>query len=41
MRSLTKTTHLLNYNANVLRKTYKEQKSLIEQKSKSSFNFDF
>ena len=41
MKNLIKTAHLLNHNANVLKKTYKKQKSSIKQKDKSSLNFDF
>ena len=41
MRSLAEVTHLLNHNADVLRETHREQKSSVEQKSKSFFDFDF
>ena len=41
MRSLTETVYLLNHNAGVLRETHKEQKSSVEQKSKSFFDFNF
>ena len=41
MRNLTEAAHLLNHNADVLRETHEEQKSSVEQKSKSSLDFDF
>ena len=41
MRSLAEAVHLLNHNADILREIYEEQKSSVEQKSKSFFNFDF
>ena len=41
MKSLAETAHLLNHNAGVLRETHEEQKSLVEQKDKSFFDFDF
>jgi hypothetical protein len=39
--NLARAAHLLNHNAGVLRGTYKEQKSLVEQKGNSSLNFGF
>ena len=39
--SLAGAAHLLNDNAGVLRGAQREQKSLVEQKGKSSFDFDF
>jgi len=33
--------HLLNNNAGVLRGAQKEQKSFVDDKTKSSFDFDF
>ena len=41
MRSLIEAVHLLNHNAGVLRGTHEEQKSSVEQKNKSFFDFDF
>jgi len=41
MRSLAEAAHLLNHNAGVLRGTHEEQKSSVEQKGKSSLDFDF
>jgi len=41
MRSLAEAAHLLNHNAGVLRETHEEQKSSVEQKGKSSLDFDF
>ena len=39
--SLAGAAHLLNDNTGVLRGAQREQKSLVEQKGKSSFDFDF
>ncbi len=39
--SLAGAAHLLNDNAGVLRGAQREQKSLVEQKGKSSLDFDF
>ena len=39
--SLAGAAHLLNDNADVLRGTHGEQKSLVEQKGKSPLDFDF
>ena len=39
--SLAGAAHLLNNNTGVLRGAQREQKSLVEQKGKSSFDFDF
>ena len=39
--SLAGAAHLLNNNTGVLREAQREQKSLVEQKGKSSFDFDF
>ena len=41
MRSLTEAVHLLNHNTDILRETHKEQKSSVEQKNKSFFDFNF
>ena len=41
MRSLAEVIYLLNHNAGVLREIHEEQKSSVEQKNKSFFNFDF
>ena len=41
MKSLTETTHLLNHNADVLKKTHEKQKFSVEQKNKNFFDFDF
>ena len=41
MKSLIEATHLLNHNADVLRKTHEKQKSSMKQKNKSFFNFNF
>ena len=41
MKSLIEMTHLLNHNADVLKKIHKEQTSLMKQKSKNFFDFDF
>ena len=41
MGSLAGAAHLLNDNTGVLRGAQREQKSLVEQKGKSSFDFDF
>ena len=41
MGSLAGAAHLLNDNAGVLRGTHGEQKSPVEQKGKSSLDFDF
>lgn len=41
MGSLARAAYLLNYNASVLRGAYGEQKSLVKQKGKSLFDFDF
>ncbi|KAJ3383533.1 hypothetical protein HDU92_004083, partial [Lobulomyces angularis] len=38
---LPTTAHLLKNNAGVLRGTHREQKSRVEQKGKSSLDFDF
>ena len=39
--SLAGAAHLLNNNTGVLREAQREQKSLVEQKGKSFFDFDF
>ena len=39
--SLAGAAHLLKDNAGVLRGTHREQKSRVEQKGKSSLDFDF
>ena len=39
--SLAGAAHLLNDNTGVLRGAQREQKSLVEQKGKSFFDFDF
>ncbi len=39
--SLAGAAHLLNSNAGVLRWAQREQKSLVDQKGKSSLDFDF
>ena len=39
--SLAGAAHLLNNNTGVLRWAQREQKSLVEQKGKSSLDFDF
>ena len=39
--SLAGAAHLLNNNTGVLRGAQRGQKSLVEQKGKSSFDFDF
>jgi hypothetical protein len=39
--SLAGAAHLLNDNTGVLREAQREQKSLVEQKGKSFFDFDF
>ena len=41
MGSLAGAAHLLNNNTGVLREAQREQKSLVEQKGKSCFDFDF
>ena len=41
MGSLAGAAHLLNNNTGVLREAQREQKSLVEQKGKSFFDFDF
>ena len=41
MKNLIETTHLLNHNANVLKKIHEEQKSSIKQKNKNFFDFNF
>ena len=41
MKNLIETAHLLNHNADVLKKIHKKQKFSIEQKNKSFFDFDF
>ena len=41
MGSLAGAAHLLNDNAGVLREAQWEQKSHVEQKGKSFFDFDF
>ena len=41
MGSLAGAAHLLNDNTGVLRGAQTEQKSVVEQKGKSSFDFDF
>ena len=41
MKSLTEIIHLLNYNTGILRGTHEEQKSSVEQKNKSFFDFNF
>ena len=41
MKSLIETTHLLNHNADVLRRIHEKQKSSIKQKNKSFLDFDF
>ena len=38
--SLAGAAHLLNNNAGVLRRAQREQKSLVDQKGKSSLDFD-
>ena len=39
--SLAGAAHLLNNNTGVLREAQREQKSLVDQKGKSFFDFDF
>ena len=39
--SLAGAAHLLNNNTGVLREAQREQKSLVDQKGKSSLDFDF
>ena len=39
--SLAGAVHLLNDNTGVLREAQREQKSLVEEKAKSFFDFDF
>jgi hypothetical protein len=39
--NLARAAHLLNYNAGVLRGTYEEQKSSVEQKGNNPLNFSF
>ena len=41
MGSLAGAAHLLNDNTGVLRRAQREQKSHVEQKGKSFFDFDF
>ena len=41
MKNLIETTHLLNHNADVLKKIHEKQKFSIKQKNKNSLNFDF
>ena len=41
MGSLAGAAHLLNHNAGVLRVAHAEQKSAVEEKAKSYFDFDF
>ena len=41
MKNLIETTHLLNHNANVLKKIHEKQKFSIKQKNKNFFDFDF